>query len=134
MVSAVILALGLLAVLAILFSGDRRRERAASQVLPGDDSTLVVQRLGPPPVRCPVGTLAHLNDRFQGGTPRVTRESTLAWMRRETTARWIYPDDADERGCTPAQGAAEIGLGRQGQVVWTVPVHGRKTLVLPDTI
>ena len=78
--------------------------------------------------------MAHLNDRFQGGTPRVARDATLAWMRRETVARWIYPDDGGRSGCTPRGGDAEIGLGRDGSVIWLVPITGRKTLVLPDTI
>ncbi|HEX2204608.1 MAG TPA: hypothetical protein VHG91_14965 [Longimicrobium sp.] len=133
-VSAGILLLGLLIAAAILLSGDRRRERAASKIQLGDDTTAVVSALGPPAARCPPGQMTHLYDRFQGGTPRVARDAALARMRRETATRWIYPDDRGRNDCTPHDGDAEIGLDRDGRVVWLVPVTGRKTLVLPDTI
>jgi len=131
MVSAVILALGAVIVLAIMFSPGRRRERAAAGLMIGDDSARVAARLGGNPTRCPAGQLDHLFERFPGGIPRPTREEALAMMRRETGARWIYPGRG---GCTPQGGDAEVGLGRDGRVLWVVPATGRTPLVYPDTL
>ena len=129
-----ILLLGLAVVAVIMLSGDRRRERAANRVMVGDDSTAVAGLLGPRPVRCPAGNLAHLYDRFPGGTPRTTRESALERLRLGTSARWIYPDDRGSTACTARSGDTEIGLGRDGRVLWVIPVTERETLVLPDTM
>ncbi|HEU0053177.1 MAG TPA: hypothetical protein VFQ39_08360 [Longimicrobium sp.] len=133
-VSAVILVVGLLAVAAILLSGDRRRERAAHKVMVGDDSTAVAQLMGEPASVCPTGTLQHLGSRFPGGTPRLTRDAVQERLRQETARRWIYPDDGASTGCDARAGDTEIGFGRDGHVLWLVPVTGRETVVLPDTI
>ena len=134
LVSAGILLLGLLAVAAILLSADRRRERAASRLAVGDDSTAVARTMGGSPVRCPTGTLAHLYESFPGGTPRPTREAALERLRLGTAARWIYPDDGEGAGCTARSGDTEVGLGRDGRVLWVVPVTGREFVEAPDTI
>ncbi|HEX8696673.1 MAG TPA: hypothetical protein VF746_29920 [Longimicrobium sp.] len=131
MVSAAIIAVGLIVVLALMFSPGRRRQRAAEKLAVGDDSAVVLRRLGAGPTRCPAGRLDHLAERFPGGTPRPTRESVLEQMRQQTSARWIYPG---RRGCTPAGGDAEVGLGRDGKVLWVVPATGRVPLVYPDTL
>ena len=91
MVSAAILAVGVLVVLAVLLSPGRRRERAAGELAFGDDSTTVLERMGDSPRRCPTGTLEHVYDAFEGAIPRQTREAVLERMRRETATRWIYP-------------------------------------------
>jgi hypothetical protein len=130
LLSLVILLLGLIVAAAILLSSGRRRERAANRIRLGDDSSAVVALLGAPAHRCPAGTLAHLVGRFPGGTPRVTIDASRGELREATAARWIYPDS--RRGsCAPNRGDVEVGLDRQGKVLWIVPVHGRKTLVLP---
>ena len=134
MVSAVILLLGLAIVAAVLLSGDRRRERAASSVAVGDDSAAVIQRLGAQPIRCPTGNMLHVESRFPGGTPRTTREAVQERLRLHTAQRWIYPGEARGSGCTPLGGDTEIGFGRDGRVLWLVPVSGRDMIVLPDTV
>ncbi len=128
--SLAILLLGLLVAAAILLSSGRRRERAANRVKLGDDSTAVVALLGAPPHRCATGTLGHLVGRFPGGTPRVTIDASLGELREQTAARWVYPDGRGS--CAPGKGDVEVGLDRAGKVLWVVPVHGRKTLVLPQ--
>ena len=126
MVSAGIIILGLLVLgAALLFNGSRKREGAASDVLVGDDSTEVVRLLGQPPHRCEASSLAHLVDRFAAGTPRPTIDETIASLRPLTAARWVYPKGA---GCVTDDGDTEIGLDRQGRVLWIVPVTDKQPL------
>src|SRR5215207_4491340 len=125
MVSAAILAVGVLVVLAVLLSPGRRRERAAGELAFGEDSTTVLERMGDSPRRCPTGTLEHVYDAFEGAIPRQTREAVLERMRRETATRWIYPG---RNGCTPRRGDVEIGFDRDGRVLWIVPSTRRVPL------
>jgi hypothetical protein len=131
MVSAGILALGIIAVIAVMFfSPSRRRERAAGGIQPGDDSTAVLTRLGTSPQRCAPGEMQHVYNAFEGSIPRTTREAALEQIRQQTAARWIYP----ARGCTPRQGDTEVGLGADGRVLWMVPATGVVPMVYPDTL
>lgn len=126
MVSAAIVVLGLLVLgAALVFSGGRKQQRAASQVLVGDDTTEVKQLLGAPPHRCPTSSLSHLATRFPGGIPRPTAEEIVAGLRVETAARWVYPRGA---GCVTGRGDTEIGIDRQGRVLWVVPVTDSEPL------
>ncbi|WP_331053755.1 hypothetical protein [Longimicrobium sp.] len=126
MVSAAIVGLGLLVVLAgLLFSGGRKLEKAAGQVSIGDDSSEVARLLGPPPHRCEPSSLTHLATRFEPGTPRPTIDETLAVLRSGTAARWVYPQGA---GCVTGNGDTEIGLDRTGRVLWIVPVTNKRPL------
>lgn len=129
MVSAGILLIGLLAAAAILLSSGRRQERAANRIKVGDDSTAVVALLGQPGQRCAPGSMAHLTERFPGGTPRLTIENMLGRFRVDTAARWVYPDD-EGGGCAPDEGDVEVGIDRNGKVLWLVP--RRKNLVAPE--
>jgi hypothetical protein len=133
-VSAVILGVGLLVVAAVLLSGGRRRERAAHKVMVGDDSASVAQLLGEPRQVCPTGNLLHLAARFPGGTPRVTRDAVQERLRLETARRWVYSSKTGRTGCTARTGDIEIGFGRDGRVLWLVPVTDRETVVIPDSI
>ena len=110
---------------ALLLGGRRREGRAASLVV-GDDCTGVVRALGQPPHRCEASNLAHLADQFAPGTPRPTIDEELARLRRGTAARWVYPRG---QGCVPDDGATEIGLDRQGRVLWVVPTRDKRPLV-----
>jgi hypothetical protein len=129
MVSLAILGIGL-AVLAgvLLMSGDRGRERAALQVVAGDDSAAVIRLLGEPPHRCEPSSLAHLASQFSADTPRPTIEEETEQLRRATVARWIYPRG---QGCVPGGGATEIGLDRAGRVLWIVPARDKRPLTYP---
>jgi len=130
-VSAGILALGILVVIAVMFfSPSRRRERAAGGLQPGDDTTAVLRRLGDAPQRCAPGEMAHVYNAFEGSIPRTTREAALEQMRQQTAARWLYP----ARGCTPRQGDTEVGIGADGRVLWLVPATGLEPMVYPDTL
>jgi hypothetical protein len=127
-ISGAILLAGLLIVAIVLFSGMRDRERTATRVMLGDDSTTVASLLGPPPARCETGTLFHLMNRFPGGTPRVTAEADLVRLRDGTASRWVYPARGDEASCTPRTGATEVGYDAAGEVLWLVPVVGKHPL------
>ena len=126
MVSAGIIVLGLLVVGGtLLFSGSRKRENAAVDVMVGDDTTAVVGLLGQPPHRCEASSLAHLAAHFVAGTPRPTIDETINMLRPRTVARWVYPKGA---GCVTDGGDTEIGLDGNGQVLWIVPVADKQPL------
>jgi len=126
-VSAVIVGLGLLVVAAgLLLNGGRKRESAAGRVMVGDDTTEVTALLGPPPHRCDPSSLAHLATRFDAGTPRPTIDETIADLRQATASRWVYPRGA---GCVTGDGDTEIGLDRNGRVLWIVPVTNKRPLL-----
>jgi hypothetical protein len=126
MVSAAIIAIGLLIVAGALLFGGSRREGRATQLAVGDDSASVIQLMGAPPHRCEASSLAHLADQFAAGTPRPTIDDEIAELRRGTVARWVYPRG---QGCVPDDGATEIGLDRQGRVLWVVPTRNKRPLV-----
>lgn len=127
MVSLAIIGIGLLILAAVLMmSGGRRRESQAAQVVVGDDSAAVVRLLGAPPHRCEPSSLSHLADQFPAQTPRPTIEDETARLRRGTVVRWVYPRG---EGCVPGDGATEIGLDREGQVLWIVPARDKRPLV-----
>lgn len=126
MVSLAIIGIGLLVVLGALLFGGSRREGRATQVAVGDDSASVAKLLGAPPHRCPASSLAHLETQFESGTPRPTMDEELNRLRRATVSRWVYPRG---QGCVPDDGATEIGLDRQGHVLWVVPTHDKRPLV-----
>jgi hypothetical protein len=99
-VSAAIIAVGLIVVLALMFSPGRRRQRAAEKLAVGDDSAVVLRRLGASPTRCPAGRLDHLAERFPGGTERAyalvaRNRSSLGRALPESARRWA--DAAIER-------------------------------------
>ncbi|HEU0016273.1 MAG TPA: hypothetical protein VFQ45_21520 [Longimicrobium sp.] len=126
MVSAGIVAAGLIVLALALLSRGRERERKAVRVMVGDDSTAVARLLGEPPHRCPTSSLGHLVEQFEAGTPRPTIETTLEQLRARTAQRWVYPDGA---GCIPGDGDTELGLDAAGRVLWIVPVRERRPLV-----
>ncbi|HEX2207233.1 MAG TPA: hypothetical protein VHG93_06085 [Longimicrobium sp.] len=126
MVSLAIIAIGLLIVAGSLLLGGRQREGRATKLVVGDDSTAVIGLLGQPPHRCAPSNLAHLADQFAPGTPRPTIDEELTRLRRGTVGRWVYPRG---QGCVPDDGAIEIGLDRQGRVLWVVPTHDKRPLV-----
>ena len=128
--SAVIIALGLIAVLAVYFSPARQRARTAGHLRPGTDSAAVLRRLGERPTRCPGTDVDHVVAEFAPGTSRPERAEALARIRAGTRARWIYPAG---HGCRPRAGDAEVGLDANGRVLWVAPAIGRVPLVYADT-
>jgi hypothetical protein len=130
MVSAAIIAAGVLVALAVYLFADRNRERVAGSVRVGDDSTSVIARLGKAPTRCPGNELQHLLDAFPGGTPRPTAEDLLRTLYGRTATRWVYPARAHARPCVPRAGDHEVGFDRNGRVVWVVPVHGSTPITM----
>lgn len=135
--TAVILLLGLAVLAWALATPERRRERTVGKLALNADTTQVRNMLGAPAATCPTGSLDHLRERFPTGTPPATAEQALARMQAETAVRWIYPlkHKAGEKvGCTPGNGATEVGLDRNGRVLWYVPTLGRRPLVAPERI
>jgi hypothetical protein len=130
-VSAIIIVVGLLVVLAVYFTPAHRRQRAAARLHVGDDSAAVLRRLGAAPARCPGTDVDHVVAEFAGGTSRPERAAALAQFRAGTRARWIYPAG---HGCMPRAGDSEVGLDARGRVLWVAPAIGRTPLVYSDTL
>lgn len=136
-VTAIIVLVGLGVLVWGLATPERRRARVVGKVALGNTTEQVARQLGRPAAVCPVGGLEHLQERFPTGTPPATAEQALARMQQETAERWIYPLETEagaKAGCTPRQGDTEIGLDRNGRVLWYVPVTGRRPVVAPDRI
>ena len=131
LVSAVILAIGLLAVLAFYFTPTHRRQRAAGHLRPGDDSSAVLARVGGEPMRCPGTDVDHVVAELPAGTSRPERAAVLALARSATRSRWVYPAG---HGCHPRAGDSEVGFDAQGRVLWVAPAIGRAPLAYPDTV
>ncbi|HEX5725516.1 MAG TPA: hypothetical protein VFX98_08615 [Longimicrobiaceae bacterium] len=130
-VSAAILGLGIIALLLVLNSADRRRERRVNRIVLDDPAVRVEQVMGRAPIRCPAGPMQHLVERFPAGTPRPTAVGTVERLRAETAERWIYPAGRRREGCTPRTGDVEIGMDAERRVVWLVPATGERPLVYP---
>ncbi|HLL46385.1 MAG TPA: hypothetical protein VK399_06740 [Longimicrobiaceae bacterium] len=132
-VTALILLAGLAVVAFIMLRPERRRERLVGDIELMADSASVRALLGTPGATCTTGGLEHLGRRFPTGTPPAMVGEVTDRLQRETAQRWVYPLDEDGRaGCVPPDGATEVGLDRQGRVLWYVPVTGRVALVVPE--
>ncbi len=132
-VTALILLAGIAVVAFILLSPGRRRERLVGDLRLMADSASVRALLGTPGATCTTGGLEHLGRRFPTGTPPAAVGEVTDRLQRETAQRWVYPLDEDGRaGCVPPDGATEVGLDRQGRVLWYVPVTGRVAIVVPE--
>jgi len=129
MVSAGIIALGVLILAGVLLFRDGGRERAAGSVRVGDDSTSVAARLGKNPQRCAENDLGHLADAFPANTPRPTVEETLGGLHGRTTVRWVYAGK-QRTPCRARRGDTEVGFDREGRVLWAVPVFGTTPIVM----
>jgi hypothetical protein len=131
MVSAAILAVGLIAVLVALYLAPARQRRRKAAALPlGADSTLVLRTLGARPTRCPTGALEHLGPQISG-LSGMQQDSAMMQLRRGTRERWIYPG---RRGCTPEAGDTEVGLDPAGRVFWILPDAEGGDVKIPDSI
>jgi hypothetical protein len=128
-ISATILALGILVVIGLNWKRqERETARAARALRVGDDSTSVLAALGAPVVRCQPGGLDHLRNAMPPGTPRPTAEETLQQLRRGTSARWVWGKRAT---CAPRAGHTEVGFTRDGRMLWAVAEHGAGPATLP---
>jgi hypothetical protein len=128
--SLVIVVLGLIAVaVAVYYSPDRRRRRAADGLPAKADSALVLGTLGATPTRCPPGAMGHLD----AGLPQEAMEadSVMIQLRRDTRQRWIYPG---RQGCTPAKGETELGIDSAGRMLWIQPGAQRGEVKLSPSI
>jgi hypothetical protein len=123
--------LGLVALaLALYYSPDRRRQRAAAALAVNADTTAARVALGPRPTRCPPGSMEHL--RGDLGMPGDTEaDSVMAQLRRQTRQRWLYPGRA---GCTPQKGETELGIDAAGRAIWIQPARGKARVKLSPAI
>jgi hypothetical protein len=129
--SALILVLGMIALaVALYYSPDRQRERAALRVAPGADSAAVLRMLGRHPTRCPAGAMEHL-PAAMGTLHETEADSAMAQLRRETRQRWLYPG---KHGCTPEKGETELGIDAAGRVLWIQPAAGKRDVRLSPSI
>lgn len=136
-VTAVILLVGLAVLAWILLSPGRHRDRAVAKLELSADTAQVIALMGRPAATCPTGSLDHLRERFPTGTPPATVDQALARMQAETVERWVYPvkvKEGEKVGCTPGNGATEVGLDRNRRVLWYVPTMGRRPVVAPERI
>jgi hypothetical protein len=129
--TAAILLVGLVVLVVVLASPERRRLRRVHQIEIGDTTAHVTELLGPPARVCPIGSLDHLRGRFPTGWPARTVEDALGRMRAETAERWVYPIGDTPVSCTPRAKMTEIGVDHTGRVRWYVAVAGSTRLRLP---
>jgi hypothetical protein len=132
--TAVIVVLGVLGIVWAWNTPDRRRARLAGGVHIGDDSARIAEVMRTRGVACPTGGLAHLRDRFPAGYAPAAQEELLARMVRETAQRRVIPLRSEGGGCVPARGDTELGIGRDGRVLWMVEATGRTPVRLPDAL
>jgi len=120
--------LGLIAVaVALYFSPDNRRRRAAGALPARADTALVLRTLGPRPTRCPPGAMEHV----RGELSESDTDSVMAQLRRGTRQRWIYPG---RHGCTPQKGETELGIDAAGRMLWIQPGAGKGDVKLSPAI
>jgi hypothetical protein len=128
----VVVLLGAVVLLWSISPGERRREQVMERIRVGDEVARVEELLGPAQ-RCPVNGLAHLRTRFADEWPVAAVDVALQRLSRETAERWVYPVDARRPAdCAGGEGNTEIGIGRDGRVLWYVTITGKTGLRLPD--
>lgn len=112
--------------------GDRERRRALDAIAIGADTTRVRTAFGAAARDCATGSLEHLRRHLPEDTPPALVEGTLEDLRRRTARRWVYPPAGKPATCTAGSDATEIGLDREGRVLWYVPVTGETPVELPE--
>jgi hypothetical protein len=132
--TAVIALLGLLGIVWAWNRPDRRHGRLADRLHVGDDSARITEVMRTGGVSCPPGALGHLRERFPAGFAPAAQEALLARMARETGERRVIPLRGETRGCIPGRGDTEVGIGRDGRVLWVVESTGRTPLRLSDEL
>ena len=127
-----IVVIGLGAVAYLLGSAERRQVRAAGDVVIGGSLNSVTILLGEPAATCPAGaSLDHLRPSFPMGWAPAATEEALRRMEAETAQRLVYSvGQDDEAGCAMPGGATEIGVGRDGRVLWYVANTGATRIEL----
>jgi|DewCreStandDraft_5_1066085.scaffolds.fasta_scaffold09035_4 hypothetical protein len=133
-VTLLVLAVGAVLAVWAWSAPERRQERKLEALALGEDTAVVRALLGEP-VRCPVGRLAHLAAHLPAGTPPAEAARVVEALRARTVVRWVFPIRARvEARCDASRGQTEVGLDREGRVVWIVPVTGRSPLRAPPEL
>ena len=126
---------GLLLLIWVFSPTERKRREVVGRLELGDSTSRVEQLLGHGALRCPVGSLEHLEKSFPPGWPGASTRTALDAIARRTKERWVYPLNTRRRiGCTPTNGVTELGVGADGRLVWFVAITGKSTITLPDDL
>ena len=131
--TVVIVALGLIVLAWVVSPTERKRRSLMGRVEVGDDTAQVVQLLGDP-VRCGAPSA----ELVRGGLPRdwppPAVGSTIDRLEQETTQRWVYPINPRRRiPCETDEEHTEVGIDRDGRVLWFIAVTGRTGIALPES-
>ena len=130
--SGVIGVLGAIVLLWFFSPTERRRRSTMEDVAIGADTTEVIRLLGTP-VRCSPKATQQIRASFPTDWPPRLVETALSRMDYSTQQRWVYPIRARRRaGCNAREGHTEIGVGKDGRILWSVDVTGRTPIRLPD--
>lgn len=132
--TGIIVVLGILVLVWAVSPTERRRRSVMGDLELNDPASRVTELMGAPGARCPGSSVAHLARSFPPGWPASATEAALQEMGEETRERWVYPISLRRTAsCAPRDGQTEIGVGRDGRVLWYVVVVGKTPLQLPDT-
>jgi hypothetical protein len=132
MATVVIAAIGLLLLIWFVSPTERKRRSAMGELEIGADSARVHRLLGAP-VRCSAAQVARMRAGFPTDWPAPAVESVSARLAGATAQRWVYPINLRKRiGCGAADGHTEVGIGKNGRVLWFIPVTGRTPIQMPD--
>lgn len=131
-VTAAILLLGLVALVWMLSPTERERRSVVRELEIGDDTARVVAALGPP-IRCRTLGSETLREHFPEDWSPAAAEAAMGRLQQETAHRWVYPINLRKRiPCESQEAHTEVGVDRQGRVLWLVPLTGKTPLRLPD--
>jgi hypothetical protein len=123
---------GLLLLLWFVSPTERKRRAVMGELEIGADSSRVVRLLGAP-VRCSSATVARMRAGFPTDWPAPAVESVSGRLAQATAQRWVYAINRRKRlGCGAAEGHTEVGVGKDGRVLWFIPVTGRTPIKMPD--
>lgn len=130
--TGVVFLLGVLVLAWVISPTERKRRAIVEDLELGDDSLQVLTALGTP-VRCPPRSADVIRGGFPGDWPAPAIESALERMQEETAQRWIYAINPRKRlPCSTEKAHTEIGIGKDGRVLWYIPVTGRTSIELPE--
>lgn len=133
--TAAVVVVGLLALIWLFSPTERKRRDLVQRLELGDSVSRVEDLLGSAPLRCPVGSLDHLEGSFPPGWPGASSRSALQALQARTRERWIYPmGNRKPADCMPVDGSTELGVSADGHLVWYVAITGKTTLTLPDDL
>lgn len=131
--TATILVVGILLLLS-MNRADRGRLDAMGDVEVGQPAAGLDALLGIAHTACPVGELGHLRESFPQGWSPAAIDVALEQLHSQTLERWVYPVGDAQPSCDGRSEQTEVGVGRDGSIVWSLPILGNSVLELPPTV